>query len=70
MIINTETIRARLLTNTQYLAIYGTQVDPWSTNYDFADKEESKELAAQLLAIAQNLSDLSAEISDKSERLT
>jgi hypothetical protein len=48
MILNTEKIKVRLTLARDYIAVYGTQDNPFSSNYDFMDEQEAAELSLEL----------------------
>lgn len=54
MIINTEKIKFRPLAvgSGNYIAIYGTQENPFSSNYDLMDLNEAFEMAKKLEEIS------------------
>lgn len=61
MIINTDLLRFRKVSDT-YVGVYGTQGNPYSTNYDLLDKQESEQMAESLESIAIHLTDEAARL--------
>lgn len=53
MIINTDTLRTR--NAGKYLAIYGTQEAPFSSNYEMLDREEALKMATALRKVARDI---------------
>lgn len=53
MIINTDLLKTRK--SGQFIAIYGTQENPFSTNYDFLYKDEAEKTATALRKIAEDI---------------
>lgn len=62
MIINTEKLRYRRLNNRKYIAVYGTQDNPYSSDYDLMDACEANNAAS-------NLDSISDKLKDEAERL-
>ena len=56
MIINTDLLKTRNCG--QYIAIYGTQENPFSKNYDFMYKDEAMQTAQGVAVDAHGLADL------------
>jgi IMP cyclohydrolase len=55
MIINTDKIRFRKMTD--YIAVYGTQDNPYSSDYDVLTADEAANMASSLDGIVDKLKD-------------
>ena len=53
MIINTDLLKTRKSGN--FIAIYGTQENPFSANYDFMYRDEAEKTATALRKIAEDI---------------
>lgn len=53
MIINTDKIRFRNMM-TGYIGVYGTQDNPYSSDYDVRTADEAENMASSLVGIAKN----------------
>jgi hypothetical protein len=69
MIINTEMIRVRKLDSREYLAIYGTQDNPYSRDYNLMDKTECKKMAVMVADLAGRLNEMVATMTEAAESL-
>ena len=57
MIINTDKLRYRMLTDGRYIAVYGTQDNPYSSDYGLLTKAEAENAASTLDSIAEKIKD-------------
>lgn len=57
MIINTDKIKFRTLTDRGYIAVYGTQDNPYSSDYDLLTPDEARNMASCLDGIVDKLKD-------------
>jgi hypothetical protein len=68
MILNTDLLKTRKSGN--FIAIYGTQENPFSTNYDFMYHDEAVKMATALQKIAQDISETAARLEAQAQSLT
>ena len=57
MIINTDKLRYRVLMGGRYIAVYGTQDNPYSSDYGLLTKAEAENAASTLDSIAEKKKD-------------
>ena len=67
MIINTDLLKTRNCG--QYIAIYGTQENPFSKNYDFMYKDEAMQTAQALLKIAEGINSEAMRLLESAEKM-
>ncbi len=67
MIINTDLLSVRR--SGKFIAIYGTQDDPFSKNYDFLYREEAKKTADALLKISEDIKEVSDQLNQHAESI-
>jgi hypothetical protein len=64
MIINTEKLQHRRLWGRDYIAEYGTQDHPYSSNYELLTDAEANQRAEELDAIAGDLREAASKLRD------
>lgn len=69
MIINTENLRLRLIKSPDYVAIYGTEDNPYSNNYSLMSFDECQKVANHFDALSARMKDFADEIRDKASKL-
>jgi len=57
MIINTDKLKYRMLSSGEYIAVYGTQDNPYSSDYDLLTKDEAINTASTLDSISEKIKD-------------
>ena len=62
-------IRVRKLVNREYLAIYGTQDNPYSRDYNLMDKNECEKMAVMVADLAGRLNEMVATMTEAAKSL-
>lgn len=68
MIINTDKIRFKNIGG--YIAIYGAQDNPYSSDYDLLTAQEAENMASSLSGISEKLKDESERLLEMAQRIT
>jgi hypothetical protein len=68
MIINTDLLKTRKSGN--FIAIYGTQENPFSKNYDFMFRDEAERMATTLRKIAEDINSTASQLEAQAATLT
>jgi hypothetical protein len=68
MILNTDLLKIRKSGN--FIAIYGTQENPFSKNYDFMYRTEAEEMATALRKIAEDINSTASQLEAQAATLT